>query len=125
MQDAKTKSRELTAAEREVIDRIKARVRARGSTMAKLAREIGATTNAGSQWGSYRSLPKHRSMVAIARNLEVSVNWLLTGFEEPADRPLTAVELETLAAMRELPPDKQALILATVKAWRVPDVAKK
>lgn len=125
MPQAKTKNRDLSANERAVIDRIKARVKERGGSMAKLAREVGTTTNAGSQWGSYRALPKHRTMVAISHNLGVSMNWLLSGVDEPADRPLTAVELETLAAMRELPADKQALILATVKAWRAADVAKK
>ena len=125
MPQTNTKNRDLTANERATIDRIKERVKARGGSMAKLARDVGTTTNAGSQWGSYRALPKHRTMVAIANNLGVSMNWLLSGFDEPADRPLTTVELETLAAMRELPPDKQALILATVKAWRVSDVSKK
>lgn len=125
MSEPKAKSRPLSDTERATIDRIKQRVKSLGGSMAKLARDVGQTTNAGSQWGSYRSFPRQRTMVEIARVLEVSVNWLLTGDEKAAERPLTVVERELLAEMREMSADRQALILATVRAWKTSPMDKK
>jgi transcriptional regulator with XRE-family HTH domain len=119
------KMRPLSDTERLTIDRIRERVKETGSSMAKLARDVGQTTNAGSQWGSYRSFPRQRTMIEIAKVLGVSVNWLLSGEEKAAETPLTTGEKELLAAVRELPADQQALLLATVKAWKTPGMAKK
>lgn len=119
------KMRPLSDTERLTIDRIRARVKEMGGSMAKLARDVGQTTNAGSQWGSYRSFPRQRTMIEIAKVLGVSVNWLLSGEEKAAETPLTTGEKELLAAVRELPADQQALLLATVKAWKTPGMAKK
>lgn len=115
-EDAPAKAPPMKPRERAIIDRIRAKCIERGITMSALALSVGRTDNAGRQWNTYRSLPRHQAMMAVANALEVSVNWLLTGENEPADRAVTQIERETLSVIRELPVDVQEMLLAQARA---------
>lgn len=94
-------------------------------SMSDLAVAVGRSEPLGRQWNTYRAFPPQRILQGIAERLDVRMNWLLSGENEPADRALTVVERETLATMRELPLDLQKLLLATAKGWRAEPTRKK
>lgn len=110
------KQRELTDAERAVLERIDAVLSDRRMSWAELARRVGRSKQLGAQWSGKRSFPPQRVAFAIAEVLEVSRTWLLSGEEaDAAPRPVTARQAEVLRLMLEMTPDQEAAILAAAK----------
>lgn len=112
-----SKTRQLTDQETAILDRLRARAKDSSISLGKLAVAVGKSEELGRQWAAGNAFPTQRTVLKIAEQLDVSVNWLLTGDTAPADRPLTELEREILAAARELPVEMQKLFLTTGKGW--------
>jgi transcriptional regulator with XRE-family HTH domain len=110
------KQRELSAAERAVMDRVEEAMQRKVWSWAELARRVGLSDNAGSQWSGRRAFPRQRTMIRLAEVLEVSQSWLLKGDEPDAQlRPLTARQAEILKLMQDMGPDAEAAALASIR----------
>lgn len=94
-------------------------------TQAELGGMVGVTDNAITQYETGRSVPRPKRLEALAAALGVSVTWLLTG-DDPSElaKAQTEIELEALKLLREVPMDRQPLILAALRGMAA-SVAKK
>lgn len=97
------------------MDRVEQTLNKRGLNWAELARRVGKKESSGSQWSGRRVFPREATLHEMAKVLEVSVGWLLTG-DEPQEERLaqTVSEREVLLLMRGLTPEQQRLALATI-----------
>lgn len=110
------KQRELTAREKLVLDRIGHILAERGWSWSELARRMGKTTSAASQWSGKRAFPRENVLYAIARELGVDMGWLLTGDEPTEQRAAqTQAELRALELLRQMTPEQQALAIGSLE----------
>lgn len=89
-------------------ERIKQARKKRGLTQGQLAQAVGATSNmAVSRWERGEFAPERDWLAPLARELGVTVRWILDGDEDPPTTPPDlelAPELLALIAARGLPP---------------------
>lgn len=112
-----SKNRELTARERDVLDRLESVLNDRGMSWAEAARLSGRSGGLGNQWSSRRSFPRHQQLDLLSQRLGFAMGWLLTGEEPQADTTaVTKAEKEALAALRKIPPQLQPVAIAQLKA---------
>lgn len=112
-----SKNRELTDRERQALDRLGAALNQQGMSWQQASTHVGKSANLGNQWSSRRAFPQERDLYTLAQHLGVTMGWLLTGEEPTAETTaITATEREMLAALRQLPPDMQRVVLAQVEA---------
>lgn len=102
-------------------DAIGSRIRTKrellGFTTEELGAMIGVTGNAVTQYETGRAAPKPQRFEAIALALGTSTTWLLTGHEpDELARAQTRLELETLAAIRELSYERQEMAINLIRA---------
>lgn len=93
-------------------ERIKQARKKRGLTQGKLAQAVGATSNmAVSRWERGEFAPERDWLAPLARELGVTVRWILEGDEDPPAAPsdhALAPELLAAIAARGLPmPDHE------------------
>jgi transcriptional regulator with XRE-family HTH domain len=110
------KLRPLDESDLAVMDRIERQVIAQGINWSELARRVGKTSSAASQWSSRRALPRLQSLHAIAKELGVPLSWLLTG-KAPSDacQARNEIELEMLALLRHMSPSEQKAALVAAR----------
>lgn len=83
-------------------DRIREAREQAGLSQTELARLLGVTRSACSQWESEQgTAPRRERLVQLASVLDVSFEWLATG---------TAAAGQTPDTMPQLPPDQQELL---------------
>lgn len=111
-----TKQRALSPAERQAMDRIADAIQARGWSWSELARRVGKTSSAASQWSGKRAFPTQRTFIAIAAALDVAASWLLSGDDPDAEiKPKTKRQAEALKLMLEMTPEQEAAALAAIQ----------
>lgn len=87
-----------------------------GWTQAELARRIGVTENAVTQYETGRAMPKPVNLQRVAEAFETSVEWLMTGGdEEDVVRAHTTAEAAMLREFRKLPLEQQGFALAALQ----------
>lgn len=112
-----SKNREITAREREVLDRLALVLQNSGVSWTQAAQLAGKSGSLGAQWSGRRSFPKEEALYRIAQHLGVAMGWLLTGDEPSAETlAMTETERAMLKALRELAPDAQRAAVAQVAA---------
>lgn len=110
--------------------RIKATRELRGLSQGELARRVGVSQPAASEWESCRSEPTVENLRALAVELDLWFEWLVTGRgardydpsqpQPPEYRsapPLPADERDLQAAYRKLSPARRAALLDFLKHW--------
>jgi transcriptional regulator with XRE-family HTH domain len=127
---AKTLARRVLAERSKKALEIGARIaqaRARkGLTQAQVAAGIGTTVGAVAQYETGRNMPAVVRLERIARALEVSTEWLLTG-DEPDQlvRAQTIHEEHALRLIRALPAEQQVAALAMLSGLVQAQITKK
>lgn len=113
------KQRQLNNREKAVLDRISQILETKGWSWSELARRVGKTTSAASQWSGKRSFPRENVLYMISSALEVDMGWLLTG-EDPAERRLaqTETELRLLELARAMSPEEQRALIAAAQGLK-------
>jgi transcriptional regulator with XRE-family HTH domain len=112
-----SKNREITAREREVLDRLALVLQNSGVSWTQAAQLAGKSGSLGAQWSGRRSFPKEEALYRIAQHLGVAMGWLLTGNEPSAETmAMTETERAMLKALRELAPDAQRAAVAQITA---------
>jgi transcriptional regulator with XRE-family HTH domain len=112
-----SKNREITAREREVLDRLAVVLQKAGTSWAAAAKIAGRSEALGAQWSGRRSFPREEALYRIAQHLGVAMGWLLTGDEPSAETlAMTETERAMLKALRELAPDAQRAAVAQITA---------
>jgi len=87
-----------------------------GWTQSELARRIGVTENAVTQYETGRAMPKPVNLQRVAEAFETSVEWLMTGGdEEDVVRAHTTAEAAMLREFRKLPLEQQGFALAALQ----------
>lgn len=87
-----------------------------GWTQSELARRIGVTENAVTQYETGRAMPKPVNLQRVAEAFETSVEWLMTGGdEEDIVRAHTTAEAAMLREFRKLPLEQQGFALAALQ----------
>lgn len=110
------KQRPLSPAERATMDRIEQALTGKGWSWSELARRVGRSTSAASQWSGRLAFPSQRTFTAMAEALEVSQAWLLRGDEdEPLPKARTKRQAEALRIMMEMTPEQEAAALAALQ----------
>ena len=116
---ASTKSgkvRPLDEADLAVMERIEAQLVAQGTSWSELARRVGKTSSAASQWSSRRVLPRLQTMLAIATELGVPIGWLFTGNEaDEASQAQNDIEREILMLLRQMSQSERKAALAAAR----------
>ncbi|WP_161493318.1 helix-turn-helix domain-containing protein [Zoogloea sp. LCSB751] len=110
--------------------RIKATRELRGLSQGELARRIGVSQPAASDWENCRSEPTVENLRALAVELDLWFEWLVTGRgtrdydpnqpQPPEFRtapPLPADERDLQAAYRKLTPARREALLDFLKRW--------
>lgn len=81
-----------------------------------LARRIGVTENAITQYETGRAVPKSERLERLAEHLGTSMEWLLTGGDDDElARAQTALELAILRAIRKVPVEHQQTAIAAIQ----------
>jgi len=88
-----------------------ARKRAK-KTQVQLAKRLGITYQAVSQWERDETFPDHEKLPFIARELNTTIGKLMEGVDD-----LSGFEAELLAAARKVPPDQRPQALRVVRAF--------
>jgi transcriptional regulator with XRE-family HTH domain len=96
------------------MSRIESQLVAQGANWSELARRVGKTTSAASQWSSRRAVPRLQTMHAIAKELGVALSWLLAGEAvAEAAQADSETEREMLALLRQMShPERKAALAA-------------
>lgn len=68
----------------DVIDRINLRLAEIGKNGAEMSRDLGLSNSAYSQWNTHKYRPSKKSLSIMAPYLQTTVEYLLTGKEQPA-----------------------------------------
>lgn len=95
-----------------------------GMTQRSLATALDVTQGLVAQWESHRKTPGAANLVAVARVLGVSIDYL-TGISTSALAPMEVTKPDEIALLRSYrgqPPDRRAGILAVLGA-KIPDAA--
>lgn len=108
-------NRSISAKAQELGRRIQAARERKRVTQANLAAQLGVTDNAVTQWETGRAIPRAERLATIAASLGVLLTWLMTG-EGPIAGPAveTFSELQVLALLRAIPPEKQAAAIEAI-----------
>jgi transcriptional regulator with XRE-family HTH domain len=87
-----------------------------GWTQGQLARHIGVTENAVTQYETGRAMPRPQRLQQVAEAFETSVEWLMTGGDEvELFRAQTTAEADMLREFRKIPLEQQGFALAAVQ----------
>ena len=86
-----------------------------------VAKHTGITPSTFSDWKKGKSSPNADKLVKIARFLNTTVEYLVTGEDAPAAAPayrITAFEFQIIIAYRQLSEDAQDVVLSSLKLER-------
>lgn len=93
----------------------------RNVTPYRVAKECGFSNVTLSDWKNKNQMPKADKLVKIARFLDTTVEYLVTGEDAPAAAPayrITAFEFQIIIAYRRLSEDAQDVVLSSLKLER-------
>lgn len=101
----------------DIIDRIYELFDETGKKPYRLCKILGITQSTFSTWKTRHKNPPAEYMKKIADYLGVSLEYLMTGEENPEYRYTTAQEDELLELFRALPPEKRFEYVGEIKGW--------
>lgn len=79
-------------------NRIEEALNIRGMKQIELAEKSGISKGTINNWIKNKYQPKQKSLLVLARVLNVSEMWL-AGYDVPMDRPVKQIEMDELAAL--------------------------
>lgn len=92
-------------------------------TQEQVAAAVGVSDGAVCSWEKGDSLPGTKHLAAIAKELGVSIDWLLMGAAmehdpppRPEDQELTEDEIKLLLAYRKAAPNRKAIAMEILQA---------
>ena len=94
--------------------RLKTKIKAKNTTQEWIAGKIGVPFGTFKKWMTRKTYPDLKEGVAIAKLLETSAEYLVTGIEM---ENLSDTERKLLNAYRKLSPSDRENTLLAVKAW--------
>ena len=101
-------------------DRFEDLLKRKGMKVADLSRITGLTSTVFSEWKSGKSIPKTDKLIKIAKALNTTVEYLVTGEDSISDSSYTNEKIEQamdfLARYEQASPEVQAAILTLLKA---------
>ena len=101
-----------------MVNRIKALCRDAGITIQQLEKDLGMGNGAISKWE--KSVPKADSLYKVSQRLNVSMEYLLTGIEKPADKLSGSdVDYEIIQVLSEVSPDVRQSVLDFLKSLKL------
>ena len=103
----------------ELVSRIKALCKERGTSCTKIESEYGWGNGAIGKWAKLKSLPPLDRLQIVADHLGVTVNYLLTGENEKKptiEGELTEMQLEAVELIKRMSADQLRVFIATAKA---------
>lgn len=103
----------------DIIDRINLRLAEIGKNGAEMSRDLGLSNSAYSQWNTHKYRPSKKSLSIMAPYLQTTVEYLLTGKEQPAPTDgdgLTSSQKELIRILPTLTDYEVSVLLATAKS---------
>ena len=94
--------------------RLKGEIKAKNTTQEWIANKIGVPFGTFRKWMTRKTYPSIKDGQEIAKLLDTSVEYLLTGVES---KYLNETEKELIKAYRELSPDDKKKALLAINAW--------
>ena len=94
--------------------RLKNEIKAKNTTQEWIARQIGVPFGTFKKWMTRKTYPDIREGVEIAKLLETSVEYLVTGTEPEG---LNNAERKLVRTYRKLSPTDQKNVILAVNAW--------
>ena len=98
----------------DIIDRINLRLAEIGKNGAEMSRDLGLSNSAYSQWNTHKYRPSKKTLSIMAPYLQTTVEYLLTGIEQPAPTDgdgLNDDERLLIDLFRQLPEDRQGFVI--------------
>ena len=107
----------LTGETTSPVENIRAACKERGTTIAQLERKLGYGNGLIAGWAKAKGSPPYERVLAIAQELNVSVDDLMgTKKESPAAQMSSGVDKEILDIVRSLDADQKETALAVLQA---------
>jgi len=94
--------------------RLKNEIKAKNTTQEWIARQIGVPFGTFKKWMTRKTYPDIREGIEIAKLLETSAEYLVTGITQ---ENLSDTERELIRAYRKLSPADQKNAMLAVSAW--------
>jgi transcriptional regulator with XRE-family HTH domain len=98
-------------------DRLKERMKDRDLTHEEVARKLKIPFGTFKNWLRRQTYPDAREAAAIAKLLHTTVEYLVNGADESAERKLTDDERRLIDGYRQLSKYDKGQIIITVDAW--------
>lgn len=101
-----------------MVNRIRALCEARKITVAELERKLIISNGSISKWD--KSVPKADNLYKVATYFGVTMEYLLTGIEKPADKLSGSdVDYEIIQVLSEVSPDVRQSVLDFLKSLKL------
>ena len=101
-----------------MVGRIRTLCKNAGITVQQLERDAGIANGAIAKWTT--SVPKADSLYKVSQRLNVSMEYLLTGIENPADKLSGSdVDYEIIQVLSEVSPDVRQSVLDFLKSLKL------
>lgn len=101
----------------EIIERIYETLDNKGKKAIDLVNCLGITTSTMSTWKARKNDPPAKYMPAIAKFLDVSLDYLMTGVDAPVRKCTTEEEDELLELFRSLPVNKKYEFIGELRGF--------